>query len=82
MEWSQRSSRGLILDRTESWQLDRDLENLTCSQGVRGWLVATMSEEETACRWQPGLRHGCQVHAVWSVDAEVVEAVRKSCIWA
>ena len=32
------------------------------------------SEEETACRRQPGLRRGCQVHAVSSV--EVVEAVR------
>ena len=44
------------------------------SQGVRG-LCATMTyKEETACRQQPGLRHGCQVHAVSS--AEVVEAVR------
>ena len=32
------------------------------------------SEEETACRRQPGLRRGCRVHAVSS--AEVVEAVR------
>ena len=43
------------------------------ANGVRGPRTTIMSEEKTACRWQPGLRHGCQVHAVWSV--EVVEAV-------
>ena len=40
------------------------------SQGVRGQFVATTSEEETACRRQPGLRHGCRVHAALSADAE------------
>ena len=49
------------------------------SQEVRGRSVlmecmTTTSEEETACRQQPGLRRGCRVHAVSSV--EVVEAVR------
>ena len=29
MEWSWRSGRGLILDRTGSWQSDGDLESLT-----------------------------------------------------
>ena len=47
------------------------------AKGVRGLCATTMSEEETACRRQPGLRHGCQVHAVLSADAEVVEAVKK-----
>ena len=32
--------------------------------------MATMSEEETVCRQQPGLRHGCWVHAALSADAE------------
>ena len=49
------------------------------SQEVRGPSIlmqcTTMTyEEETVCRQQPGLRHGCRVHAVSSV--EVVEAVR------
>ena len=43
------------------------------AKGVRGPHVIT-SKEETACRRQPGLRRGCQVHAISSV--EVVEAVR------
>ena len=46
-------------------------------KGVRGPRATTMSEEETACRQQPGLRRGCRVHAVSSADAEVVEAVKK-----
>ena len=37
------------------------------------------SEEETAFKQQPGLRHGCQVHTVASA-AEVVEVVRKFAI--
>ena len=44
------------------------------AKGVRGLRATTTYEEETACRQQPGLRHGCQVHAVSS--AEVVEAVK------
>ena len=51
------------------------------AKGVRGPCVTMTSKEETACRRQPGLRCGCRVHAVSSVDAEVVEAVRKFCIW-
>ena len=37
---------------------------------MRGQFAATTSEEETACRRQPGLRHGCRVHAALSADAE------------
>ena len=49
------------------------------SQEVRGPSIpmqctTTTYEEETACRQQPGLRHGYWVHAVSSV--EVVEAIR------
>ena len=40
------------------------------AKGVRG-PHATISEEKTACRRQPGLRCGCQVHAVLSADVEV-----------
>ena len=36
------------------------------AKGVRGPHAIT-SKEETACRRQPGLRHGCRVHAVPSV---------------
>ena len=50
---------------------------LYVAKGVRGLHATTMSEEETACRRQPGLRCGCQVQAVSSADAEVVEAVKK-----
>ena len=32
--------------------------------------TTTTSKEETACRRQPGLRCGCQVHAASSADAE------------
>ena len=35
------------------------------------------SKNETAFKWQPGLSHGCQVHAVLCADAEVVEVVRR-----
>ena len=32
--------------------------------------TTTMSEEETAFKRQPGLRHGCRVHTVSSADGE------------
>ena len=47
------------------------------AKGVSGPHATTMSKDMMACRRQPDLRHGCQVHAVLSADAEVVEAVRK-----
>ena len=47
------------------------------AKGVRGPHATTTYEEETACRRQPGLRRGCQVHAVWSADAEEVVEVFK-----
>ena len=46
-----------------------------CLFGMVLECATTTSEEETACRRQPGLRRGCQVHAVSSVDAEA--AVRR-----
>ena len=39
--------------------------------------MTTTYEEETVCRRQPGLRRGCQVHAVWSADVEVVEVFKR-----
>ena len=47
------------------------------AKGVRGPHATRTYEEETVCRQQPGLGHGCHMHAVSSADAEVVEAVRK-----
>ena len=69
---------GVVLDELEYMAIcSQEVRGPYVAKGVRGPWATMIYEEETACRWQPGLGHGCRVHAVSSADAEVVEVVRK-----
>ena len=62
-----RSLKMMVLGVSASWSEGYKPEYVPyVAKGVRGPHAMT-SKEETACRRQPGLRHGCQVHAVLSV---------------